>query len=298
MESNCIFATHYDFLNDLREGRAIEELLASIFEKQLRVLIPKLVKEGLLPSKIYEEHGKSIYELEAKKLVSIMVTVTNDTTPIFVVSFCKHDQNSREFDHGLLSQWRGYGGEGGFAIEFDENGIDELIHTESKKPLYTGIKSDVVSYKNYERLFDSKKFEGVATETIRAAFEAKGVDISIFAKKKDFNEVYEPFVATLPFLKDSSFEEEREYRIVAAVARPSLLKEPKNAGGEIEFQKRGNMVTPYVKLFRGIDRKLPIKSIIVGPHRFQEKQKYAVMLACERFELKPAVKISTVPFIV
>jgi hypothetical protein len=68
----------------------------------------------------------SAHRLQAEKLYTSVVRATNNVTPFFVVSFCRHEEGTQAFEHGLLSQWRGYAEAGGFAIEFDEEKLDTL----------------------------------------------------------------------------------------------------------------------------------------------------------------------------
>ncbi len=49
----------------------------------------------------------------------------------YICSFCNHaGDNEYERNNGLLSQWRGYGGEGRFALVFDTSGLDRLLSCE------------------------------------------------------------------------------------------------------------------------------------------------------------------------
>jgi len=49
----------------------------------------------------------------------------------YVASFCSVDKrDSYIASHGLLSQWRGYGTQGGYIITFDTAGLIQLLHEE------------------------------------------------------------------------------------------------------------------------------------------------------------------------
>jgi hypothetical protein len=85
----------------------------------------------------------------------------------------------------------------------------------------------------------------------------------------------------VPFLKTRRFEEEQEYRLVASATRQSL------AGGRLPIkvcfrEGAAGALVPYIKLFETLGAKLPIKKIIVGPHRNQENQCNAARLLLDQ----------------
>src|SRR5436309_12095420 len=127
----------------------------------------------------------------------------NDVTPLFVLSFCKHDEDSEEFKHGLLSQWRGYGEAGAFAIELDEIAVDELLKVEMKKFAYAGSKSDNVLYEKYATLFLADDFKGIAGEMTRRIFEPR--DVSEVTGRKDVDAFMPKFMTVAPFMKHRGF---------------------------------------------------------------------------------------------
>ena len=66
---------------------------------------------------------------------------------------------------------------------------------------------------------------------------------------------------------------------------------------EMCFRSRpdGNLV-PYIKLYDGLQKPLPIKAIVVGPHAQQENQRLAVELLLERYQINAKVRVSESPF--
>src|ERR1700688_4931664 len=115
LSSETLFATDYRYLNDLTEGSAIRELLMLILEKEVAEIIPKLAERGLLAG-FYEGYGEHGHRLQAEAMYRSLIRVIDLVSPFFVLSFCKHDPQTQEFKHGLLSQWRGYAESGGAAI--------------------------------------------------------------------------------------------------------------------------------------------------------------------------------------
>jgi len=77
--------------------------------------------------------------------------------------------------HGPLSQWWGYGESGGFAIEFDEDGIDDCVIAETKRFAHVGSKTDDVLYEKYEKLFSIEHYKGIAGDMLRRLVEPHNV---------------------------------------------------------------------------------------------------------------------------
>jgi hypothetical protein len=174
-------------------------------------------------------------------------------------------------------------------------GIRDCIKAEHSAFGYAAMKSEDVRYKDYEKLFDLKKYEGVASEVIRLAFEPK--DVSAITGKIAIDPVIIDFVLNAFYAKNDAFEEEQEYRIIGArVSRDKIRKKSKRHEKEVKFRPKGGLIVPYVELFKKSKRRLPLTSIIVGPHRFQDKQAAAVMLALQSSPFaKAKVRLSNIP---
>jgi len=295
LSSKSLFATHYRYLNDVSEGSLIRDLILPILEDEITEINSKLRERSLLRG-FYEFHGVRGNRLQAEGFYTSLVNSLDNTTPPFVLSFCRHTE-AKTIKHGLLSQWRGYAGSAGFAIEFDEPQLCELITVENNTFAYPFIKSDYVRYKGYDDLFDREMYRGVAGELIRRMFERSG-DISDITGRKELDPVMINFANTAPFLKDEGFQEEQEYRIVAGrvnqdIIAPGATRRMK----EIKFRSKGGLIVPYIELFKGTSPDLPIISIIVGPHPFQDKQEAAVRMALQSTPFSKAdVRLSAIPF--
>jgi hypothetical protein len=292
--SGAIHATDYRYLNDSMEGGEIRKLLLPILEAKTAKITAKLTEEHLLSAAFYKEHGEQGHRLQAEASYRAFVRAANNVTPLFVTSFCRHDEGSEIFENGLLSQWRGYAVGGGFAVEFDEANIDTLVLEESSKFCYAGIKTEDVLYDRFERAFDRKDYEGLAGAMIQKTFEPR--DISHITGRKNIDETMLKFLTVAPFLKNIGFSEEREYRLTAAVVRSSHIpKGDTRELKEIKYRNRGGLVVPYIELFVSVGGDLPIRSIIVGPHPHQELQQEAVAMLLETNGLKANVRRSKIP---
>jgi hypothetical protein len=294
IKSGALHATHYRYLNDSTEGGEIRSLLLPILEAETAKITVRLVQEKIISADFYKQHGEQGHRLQAESLYRAIIRTADNVSPVFVSSFCRHDEGTEIFENGLLSQWRGYAGGGGFAIEFDEDGIDELAKLETNKFAIVGFRTEDVFYDRFERAFDPKDYEGLAGAMINNLFEHS--DLSHIAGKKDIDSTIVKFLTVAPFLKNVGFSEEREYRLSLSNIRPSHIpdgekREPK----KILHRDRNGLVVPYVELFATLGKTLPIKSIIVGPHPHQEMQEEAVIMLVESVGRDIKVRRSQIP---
>jgi hypothetical protein len=296
LSSKSLFATHYRYLNDVSEGSLIRDLILPILEDEITEINSKLRERSLLRG-FYETHGVRGNRLQAEGFYTSLVNSLDDTTPPFVLSFCAHTEE-KTIKHGLLSQWRAYAGSAGFAIEFDLDELNKLMKVESDTFAYPVLKPDYVRYKGYDELFDRNMYRGVAGELIRRMFWKSSRDVSDITGEKELDPVILNFANTAPFLKDEGFQEEQEYRIVAGrVDQDKITPEATRRVKEIKFRSKEGLIVPYIELFEGVSRDLPVISIIVGPHPFQDKQEAAVRMALKSTPFSKAqVRLSAIPF--
>jgi hypothetical protein len=174
--------------------------------------------------------------VQAEGFFETLLGLVNDVSPLFVLSFCRHEEGSKEFAHGLLSQWRGYAETGGFAIEFDEAGMDELLRMEMERFAYAGFKADDVVYESYEQLFISDDFRGLAGEMIRRIFDPR--DVSAITGRKDIDAFMPQFMRVAPFMKHWGFREEREYRIILSCIQSHKIPETEGRLPKGSFEQK------------------------------------------------------------
>jgi hypothetical protein len=304
IEHRCLFATHADFSNDSSECKLVLPHVKSILSAEYARLVPKLIELKILDQNILREHGNAVFEDEAQKSVTAMLEAVNNTAPYFITSFCIHNEGAYEYSNGLLSQWRSYA-LGGFAIEFDELEIDRLNKEESTGWRYQGIITDTVSYKDHEARVKPDQFKRMAGAFLRSILPRFQFLSANQRKERDeilgtakINDFAQAFLSVAPFLKHSGFEEEAEYRIVALCNRLTIFDpgdERKIKHFRFRSSPEGNVV-PYIALYDGLQKPLPIKAIIIGPHAQQENQRMAVELLLERHEIKAEIRVSELPF--
>ena len=86
---------------------------------------------------------------------------------IYITSFCTENREDKNVnENGLLSQWRAYGENGGYAIVFDKHGLDEMLKTEFDSFLYDFLFLEDVIYSDDEEKYKlelSKSFPDISS---------------------------------------------------------------------------------------------------------------------------------------
>jgi len=309
IESQTLWATHYKYVNDTEEvihfRDRLPQFLRPVFKKIFSGLNPQ---EQELVLNDYKSIDMAVEE-EPKKLAKIMYNVTfvgaEKKPPIaepYITAFCRVDKNNeRVTNHGLLSQWRGYGAQGGYSIIFDAEGLRQLIQEEASKWAYsTGFSGDVVySSATDEEIHDEF---GEHIDDLQKSWEQALRTRNPSALGNTFSR----FIACACRYKHWGFAEEKEYRIVLPPTSSEIVEVAQRQGKTIlpkpvSFFLRNGTMVPYLNLFEGITgssgKRLPIKRIIVGPHPEKEKRKLAVEKLLSQYKIEADVSVSAIPYL-
>lgn len=272
-------------LNDEKELIAFRPRIRNILCKRVLDVINKKCNEQTKLDAFAREHGGR--ERIAKHLTNFLLnnlykqlTGTQSTDPFiypFIFSFCT-PENKLIADNGLLSQWRGYGREAGYALVFDSKRLYTLVKDEAKEQrgLHLGTLGEV--------LYSDCKDENIRAELDE---EIRTLESCVLAYlySRDVNhlkESLESFVKSTCLYKHWGFSEEREFRLLVVTATHQELGENGIIGADIDGLKvqsfsRGNAQIPCIYLFDNQKfkdkKKLPVTQIIVGPHKDSDKNK-------------------------
>ena len=180
----------------------------------------------------------------------------------FLCCFCGHT-GKYEAEHGLLSQWRGYGAGGGVSIVLDTRKIEAKLKEEQMQFEHSVNHIGNVVYSD-------------EADKIQAEFNDLFLAIKVYLKdyyerKHEAAESFcYPFIKAATMIKHHAFHEEREIRVVVAPIseiqgsifhRPGLEQRK-----EIRYRLRCGTDIPYIALFNANKGSpLPIKRVIIGP---------------------------------
>lgn len=300
-KTNSLWATQFSNLSDSSEivllKKPLEAALATLFKhwiierQQERFSVRRHVaKKGGLEV-VARELAHNL--VEAHYMTAFTGGKASPLAVPFISSFCTHaNDHPYEQKNGLLSQWRGYGGNGRYALVFDTRQLDALLERESRAHFWAGLSIDKVVYFDGPETLEKEFPEILASSTAfmaKMCNEESGSNIDLFT----------PFSRAATLMKHRGFREEREVRIVAMPQSERALvdrgRENELLGWPPIKKVRGlSNSKMYVALFESLSATLPIKRIIVGPGANQEEDyEFARSVVSDR----APIVISETPFI-
>ena len=304
LDSQSIRATHSAFLNDSSEiALFFEHRLEKVLEAGIRAALAADPELQVLPqyTKTPQDAENAISRY-AKEMGDAIRTATLHFNKPYIACFSA-PANDRVRNDGLLSQWRGYGSDGGYALVFDSKKLEELLKIEFSVYLYQYLQwGDVHYYQSDSDAVD-------AEPEIHLAEHAIGLAIGKYIKNStgvDLEAIFDPVTTLSCFYKHWGFHEEREVRIVVVPMTAELVEQCK-AEGEIrpirqqEFVARRGTPVPYHDLFAaepyGALAKLPIVRVIIGPHPQSHIRQLAVEEILRAKGINGGVVVSNIPYI-
>jgi hypothetical protein len=158
---------------------------------------------------------------------------------------------------------------------------------------YEGILTSAVSYDAHAERANLKRFQGVVSAALRVDFTDRGKAANNILGRHELIDFLKPFFEAVPFLKASGFREECEYRMVSLAYRRGVSAKLELPLRDIKFRAGANgSVVPYIAVFENSGLKLPIKSILIGPHPNQDNQETAVRLLLDQYDIRADVRRS------
>jgi len=162
-------------------------------------------------------------------LVSRFRSATLDVNDSYIFSLTAPGDDYVRFGE-LLSQWRGYGSDGGFALVFDPAGIEKLVQEEKCSysyqymacgdVFYYGLTSLVQPSTEEILIFEKQISDGIARQVRRQPAINEG----------DF---FNAITSLSCFYKHWGFHEEREVRIVAIPSLPEVANAARRDGEDL-----------------------------------------------------------------
>lgn len=301
LTSQQLWATDISYLNDAEE-------FTGFFDRKLLHILEAGLREGIEEAKKTNEGINNINNFGGETVILTdvldrLLSALRETTlklQVYVTSFCSPSGDGTE--DGLLSQWRGYGLDGGYAIVFDTKGLVELLVDEQQRFFYS-----------FGHWGDVDYFDGDATKAAheeRLEWEKiilKSIaDMIIKGEIRVGDALFEPILSLATRHKHRGFREESEVRISCLTSMSGVSLDAARLEGDtrpkkpVQFILRGGILVPYIVLFErpsGEKAKLPIKKIIVGPHQEKLKRKKAIEKLLEELEIVAKVEMSDIPYL-
>jgi hypothetical protein len=288
LKSNEIWSTAYYCANDeseLNEGRGV---LTPLFRKKTF----DMIRSSDPRVRIFGGRGVDIRKY-AEQFESLIYNHALNLLCVYITCFCK--ANSKEdFLHGLLSQWRGYGVDGGYALQFSRKKLQEFADKSDKTGFGYELQDVYYSPDNNlkpEVLKHSDAFIGAYVEWLDDIADPK-----IFQKKTIQNPVSAllggPIESLLDYIihtKSEHFAEEKECRMSAM--------RPVKGGPELpltEYFNRNGLIVPFIKCPKGILD--CIEWIVIGPGRRIVNRFCSVTQIIRNIGLEIKVRPSHIPF--
>lgn len=243
---NELWATNVSYLNDQTE------LLHSL------LLLKRLIEDRAFA----ESHGLGdCTSAAADEVIRAILDHFIMYLDVFVVCFCESAD--------LLSQWRGYGRRGGYAIEFNPaalaaKGTNPTARLSLVQVIYDGAEQCrrlALLVRRWREHF----VDVAARDAIPGPWRIADL---VFA---------EAFSMIAVAFKSHAFEEEREWRLVY---RRSKVVPEDGLGLQVSFRSRDEMVLPYVglpaRLLGSETALLPAVGVTFGPTKYPDAAGYAV----------------------
>lgn len=246
LQTRQLWATNPVFMNDQTE------LLHSLF------LLKEIVSD---PSGTGGRAGEP--STQADEVVMVVIEQFYRFLEIYVVCFCTSGD--------LLSQWRGYGKSGGYAIGFDPKGLLSIA---------TGpvVLRPVVYDQAVQRsmLCDLiRRWRGSFIGAPSRNTDVRPWNIGALMLAMAFTEIAVAF-------KSDAFQEECEWRLIVR----QLPMIPENPFG-LRFRNRDGTIISYVELgvpqVDGERPPLPISNVMMGPRHYSNVDGYAVVKLLKSF---------------
>jgi hypothetical protein len=143
-KNQTLWATNYRQLNDTKETAILKQPLVQALTSRFRSLVEDRQRTSPQVRKAIDAIGGDLNKISAdlaRDLAnSFYETVTRGEAPLdfYVSCFCTHAKDDYAREHGLLSQWRGYGGsDGGYCVLFDTAAMIPLLRKEYEAHYWT-----------------------------------------------------------------------------------------------------------------------------------------------------------------
>jgi Protein of unknown function (DUF2971) len=305
LESGSFWASHASHLNDAEElthffdARLYDIAYDAILKHALSLPKTKRKQRALQQGGGYEAIARG----DAERITALLRKATIGFHNPYVLSLSA-PSNERIARNGLLSQWRGYGGDGGYALVLDTTEFDALLKTEALTHHYQFAQwGDVYYYAD-----DSPEQPSSEEVEQYESIVRRGVLALVTGSPPEtVPELYDAITSLSCLYKHWGFAEEHEVRVIAIPASPDIEATAASLGiwkksRPAKSFSRDEVSVPYIELFKDLDpdhtpTRLPIKRVLVGPHRAKQERAAAVKEVLNEHGYPAEVICSEIPYL-
>jgi len=301
-----LWATDYRYFNDSSEFFYSKSILQPEFFPRVVALIKQEYDADQCVRQNVDAQGgiERVAQMETSDTLDILYESLLNPPPLkrnipYILSFCKADEENGFLQkHGLLSQWRGYGKDGGFAIVFNMEKLHEEFKIEQREFDHRISGCGDVVYDPYEASATDEIKKAIYrivdyAHKVHKFIVYKTPKYEVPIQKTNVDDV-DSLVRCAMLLKHKGFSEENEYRFYAY---PNCVEDKNKSFKQIMRRSSSGILVPYIELFKR-SKMLPIEKICIGPHkdkklREQSIKSYLGTIGKEHIE----VFCSEIPFI-
>lgn len=281
IESNALWATYFADLNDSQEIMELRKPLIAELTDAFVPLVKEIRKRGLRENALVSKFGGNIRTAGqiAKDWVDALYTSTFEVDEAerqafcCITSFCSHAQDQvYEQKNGLLSQWRGYGGAGGYCLVFETAKLQQLMMAEREAYFLLHLDLRPAFY-----FSDGRSVAPLFSELFDQSRRIVG-ELFAGSTKISGEQIFAPFVTAATTTKHRGFYEEREIRLVTVAGTQAADDAIKYKAGYKQMSLKEQFTTRlssgrirhHISLFGKDAPPLPIRRVLVGPSRNQD----------------------------
>ena len=269
LSSGRLWSTAHVATNDESEFSYGQGVLASILNDSLAAGdLSERVDAALAKLRIGFDDAAARFEEHLVYVMDHFVTG-------YVTSFCRA-RSREDYLDGLLSQWRGYGGTAGYAIEFSRSKLQEWILRMGSEGIAYGLHDVFYEHHNPIRPRLAKMAERVSAMFaeyverwackkdfpffVDLGMSGRAAMFDVFMTMPEAVEVVRRYFGYLASTKEPAFREEAEVRLSVYFARQRDTR-------PVECFVRNGVLVPYIASPQSNAEELlaAISCIVIGP---------------------------------
>lgn len=292
LTSGQIWSTAYYCTNDESELTTGQGILRPLFYQEAH----RLREAGDRRAQIFANRGVDINHY-ADHFEKAIAGASLSQLCTYITCFFR-PSNKEDFIHGLLSQWRAYGTDGGYALHFNRSKLQQKIDNFGDGQSFeydlqdvhyspdNSIKSEVLGYKDD---FLAAFHEYIDELARPLTFENRSSQSAIHSL---FGGPLEAYLSYISHTKNHHFAEERETRLSITQFVPA-----EKGCQPVSYFNRDGLVIPYVRSPADrLDILDCLEWVVIGPGPRLQARFKAVTQLIRQLGRKIEVRASRIPF--